>query len=566
MKGRVNGAGLPVNCHWQCRTGCAGLLSLNNDCPLATGNRHMSITQKLNISNLILVACVLLTVAAGYYGLDRETAIVNFVTGPGWQAADGAMESTIGMQRQMLELNYVTDKALQKQNLGNHLQQLHTAETFTDGALAAMRDSGLIPQQDLRRLDQYLAEFATLKQGLVTTLNAAAAGSLDEAALLRQTLQFRDRSQEFLNFLAELEEVGDSQVESQIVKVKDTERFAKSLLVLGGVLGVLISVLSMLYIRSYIVKPLQEARDRLRQIAEVDGDLTVELPVKSEDEIGEFSRYFNAFVAKIRATIRDIEASTVEVYRSSTDVQSATLRSSKTVDGQAGEIELVATAMNQMSATVEDVARNAAAAATATQKAEQQGRAGNDTVAVTRELIQRVDQENRNNVSVLSSLHAETESIGTVLEVIRGIAEQTNLLALNAAIEAARAGEQGRGFAVVADEVRTLATRTQQSTADIQNMIQRLQRGASGAVQAINITQQITNESVVQTDRVVQALNAVSDIISQISEMNIQISTATEQQSAVAQDISRNVHSINQASELVAETLGHNARGSDALL
>ena len=526
----------------------------------------MSITQKLNISNLILVACVLLTVAAGYYGLDRETAIVNFVTGPGWQAADGAMESTIGMQRQMLELNYLTDKTLQKQNLGNHLQQLHTAETFTDGALAAMRDSGLIPQQDLRRLDQYLAEFATLKQGLVTTLNAAAAGSLDEAALLRQTLQFRDRSQEFLNFLAELEEVGDSQVESQIVKVKDTERFAKSLLVLGGVLGVLISVLSMLYIRSYIVKPLQEARDRLRQIAEVDGDLTVELPVKSEDEIGEFSRYFNAFVAKIRATIRDIEASTVEVYRSSTDVQSATLRSSKTVDGQAGEIELVATAMNQMSATVEDVARNAAAAATATQKAEQQVRAGNDTVAVTRELIQRVDQENRNNVSVLSSLHAETESIGTVLEVIRGIAEQTNLLALNAAIEAARAGEQGRGFAVVADEVRTLATRTQQSTADIQNMIQRLQRGASGAVQAINITQQITNESVVQTDRVVQALNAVSDIISQISEMNIQISTATEQQSAVAQDISRNVHSINQASELVAETLGHNARGSDALL
>ena len=526
----------------------------------------MSITQKLNISNLILVACVLLTVAAGYYGLDRETAIVNFVTGPGWQAADGAMESTIGMQRQMLELNYLTDKALQKQNLGNHLQQLHTAETFTDGALAAMRDSGLIPQQDLRRLDQYLAEFATLKQGLVTTLNAAAAGSLDEAALLRQTLQFRDRSQEFLNFLAELEEVGDSQVESQIVKVKDTERFAKSLLVLGGVLGVLISVLSMLYIRSYIVKPLQEARDRLRQIAEVDGDLTVELPVKSEDEIGEFSRYFNAFVAKIRATIRDIEASTVEVYRSSTDVQSATLRSSKTVDGQAGEIELVATAMNQMSATVEDVARNAAAAATATQKAEQQVRAGNDTVAVTRELIQRVDQENRNNVSVLSSLHAETESIGTVLEVIRGIAEQTNLLALNAAIEAARACEQGRGFAVVADEVRTLATRTQQSTADIQNMIQRLQRGASGAVQAINITQQITNESVVQTDRVVQALNAVSDIISQISEMNIQISTATEQQSAVAQDISRNVHSINQASELVAETLGHNARGSDALL
>ena len=526
----------------------------------------MNITQKLNTSNLILLACILLSVAAGFYGLNQETAIVKFVTGPGWQAADGAMESTIGVQRQMLELNHLTDKALQKQDLDDYLQQLRKAEAFTEGALASMRDSGLIPQQELRRLDQFLTEFATLKQGLLSALNAAAAGNLDEAALLQQTLHFRDKSQAFLNFLADLEEIGDSQVESQIVTVADTEQFAKVLLTLGGVLGVVISVFSMLYIRNNIVRPLQEARDRLRQIAEVDGDLTVELPVKSDDEIGEFSRYFNAFVGKIRATIRDIEASAVEVFRSATDMQSATQRSSKTVDGQAGEIELVATAMNQMSTTVEDVARNAAAAATATQQAEHQVRLGNDTVSVTRELIQRADQENRNNVSVLSSLHAETESIGTVLEVIRGIAEQTNLLALNAAIEAARAGEQGRGFAVVADEVRTLATRTQQSTADIQNMIQRLQRGASGAVQAINSTQQITNESVVQTDRVVQALNAVSEIISQISEMNFQISTATEQQSAVSQDISRNVHSINQASEQVAEALGHNARGSDALL
>lgn len=526
----------------------------------------MNITQKLNLSSLTLAACILLSVAVGFYGLNKEIAIVNFVTGPGWQAADGAMESTIGMQRQMLELNYLVDKALQKQDVSRYLQQLGEAETFTNDALASMRGSGLIPQQDLRQLDQRLEDFATLKRDLLAALKGAASGSQDDATLLQQGQRFQDRSQEILEFLSKLEEVGDSQVEGQISNVVDTEHFTKNLLLLMGVLGVLISGISIFYVRSNIVKPIQEARDRLRQIAEVDGDLTVELPVKNQDEIGDFSRHFNSFVSKIRRTIGDIESSAAEVHRSASAMQSATLRSSKTVDGQAGEIEQVATAMNQMSTTVEEVARHAVAASAAAQQAEQQVRVGNDTLAVTRELIERVDQENRNNVSVLSSLHAETESIGSVLEVIRGIAEQTNLLALNAAIEAARAGEQGRGFAVVADEVRTLATRTQQSTADIQNMIQRLQRGASGAVQAINNTQQITSESVAQTDRVVQALNVVSGIIGQINEMNFQISTATEEQSAVSQDINRNVHSINQASEQVAEVLGDTTQGSDALV
>lgn len=525
----------------------------------------MNINQKINLSNVLLGVCIAISLVTGINGLNRITDVLHFVMGPAWQAADGAMESTIGLQQQLLAIDRILAGARQQQPTTDAQRSLEEAEAFAVDALSALRESGLIPVDSLRELDRHLQDFRAAKQDMLSIASAMQQGRMDESAAQGKIAAFYANSAALLNFLAELEEIGDSQVESQVSTVEATENTAKIWLAASAVLAVLVCVISFVFTRVTIIKPLRDARDCLQRIAEVDGDLTQTLPVRSQDELGEFARFFNAFVGKLRRTITSINGTAADVEHSALDLQRITASSNATASAQMGEITQVASAINEMSVTIEEVARNAASAAQAAQQAEQYVRSSNQAIATARTLIERVEHENQNNVKEITALRDDTDSIGSVLEVIRGIAEQTNLLALNAAIEAARAGEQGRGFAVVADEVRTLATRTQQSTADIQNMIERLQRGAAVAAQAISNTQQVAQESVQKTHQVASALEQTADMIGQINSMNFQISTATEQQSAVAQDIHRNIENINEASEQVSQNLAGNTQASEVL-
>lgn len=525
----------------------------------------MNINQKINLSNVLLGVCIAISLVTGINGLNRITDVLHFVMGPAWQAADGAMESTIGLQQQLLAIDRILAGARQQQPATDAQRSLEEAEAFAVDALSALRESGLIPVDSLRELDRHLQEFRLAKQDVLSIASAMQQGRMEESAAQGKIAAFYATSAALLNFLAELEEIGDSQVESQVSTVEATENTAKIWLAASAVLAVLVCVISFVFTRVTIIKPLRDARDCLQRIAEVDGDLTQTLPVRSQDELGEFARFFNAFVGKLRRTITSINGTAADVEHSALDLQRITASSNATASAQMGEITQVASAINEMSVTIEEVARNAASAAQAAQQAEQYVRSSNQAIATARTLIERVEHENQNNVKEITALRDDTNSIGSVLEVIRGIAEQTNLLALNAAIEAARAGEQGRGFAVVADEVRTLATRTQQSTADIQNMIERLQRGAAVAAQAISNTQQVAQESVQKTHQVASALEQTADMIGQINSMNFQISTATEQQSAVAQDIHRNIENINEASEQVSQNLAGNTQASEVL-
>jgi len=216
---------------------------------------------------------------------------------------------------------------------------------------------------------------------------------------------------------------------------------------------------------------------------------------------------------------------------------------------QQSEIEQLASAMNEMSSTVQEVARNTAAAAAAAQQADEQVNIGKQEVSSTVSVIKEVSEEVGQATTVVRKLQVESESIGSVLDVIRGVAEQTNLLALNAAIEAARAGEQGRGFAVVADEVRSLASRTQQSTQEIQQMIESIQNDARNAVGTMENGCQRVDHSVQQAEKAGSSLNTIAEMVANISDMNIQVATATEEQSSVAEEINRNLVNINNASE-----------------
>ncbi len=283
------------------------------------------------------------------------------------------------------------------------------------------------------------------------------------------------------------------------------------------------------------------------------GDMTVGFKSQSQDELGELGQVFNDTVAKIHDLIDIVGQTVIEVERQADRVELVSGESNQAVYEQRGQIEQVATAMNQMSATAQEVARSAAAAVQSAQSVNDETVSGRSLVENQVGSIRRLAAEIDQSVAVINQLAADSASISRVLEVIKGIAEQTNLLALNAAIEAARAGEQGRGFAVVADEVRTLAKRTQQSTEEIEQMIAKLQGGVGAAVKAMNVSHQMADGTVNQSGQVQQALENILGAVGMIVDQNKQIAAAAEEQTAVAHDIDQNIVQINQAGERTAE-------------
>ena len=283
------------------------------------------------------------------------------------------------------------------------------------------------------------------------------------------------------------------------------------------------------------------------------GDMTVTFVAQSRDELGDLGQVFNGTVAKIHDLIERVGHTVSQVELQAGQVETVSARSNQAVSGQRTQIEQVATAMNQMSATAQEVARSAAAAVQSAQSVNDETVSGRSLVENQVGSIRRLAAEIDQSVAVINQLAADSASISRVLEVIKGIAEQTNLLALNAAIEAARAGEQGRGFAVVADEVRTLAKRTQQSTEEIEQMIAKLQGGVGAAVKAMNVSHQMADGTVNQSGQVQQALENILGAVGMIVDQNQQIAAAAEEQTAVAHDIDQNIVQINQAGERTAE-------------
>ncbi|KRW68615.1 chemotaxis protein [Pseudomonas sp. TTU2014-096BSC] len=335
-------------------------------------------------------------------------------------------------------------------------------------------------------------------------------------------------------------------------------------LIVAGIaiaLGLLVAAL----VARGIVRPIRVAVDAMRDIAAGEGDLTRRLEERGRNEVAELGQAFNQFAEKVRRLVSEVAGSTSQVAAAAEEMSAITDEFNRDVAQQRHEIEQVATAMNEMTATVQDVARNAAQAAASAQAADREAQQGQQVVHETVSSIESVSVEVEHTASAIQRLEADSQSISAVLEVIRGVAEQTNLLALNAAIEAARAGEQGRGFAVVADEVRTLASRTQQSTLEIQQVIEQLQSGARNAAEVMHRGRAQVDSSVLQAQQAGSSLTSITSAVASISDMNVQIASAAEQQSAVSDEISQNVVNINQVADRVTESASQTAQASSQL-
>ncbi|NOI16439.1 methyl-accepting chemotaxis protein [Vibrio hepatarius] len=316
------------------------------------------------------------------------------------------------------------------------------------------------------------------------------------------------------------------------------------------------------YVVTRLLKPLQTLSDALSELSEGEGDLTQRIEIQRKDEIGELAQHVNQFLAQMQKMLGDIIQHSQQLAVQAEAANQLSQESAQQVETQQNDVNQIATAIHEMSATAAEVASHAELTANASQESSAACEDGQQVIEKNRQAIIKLAEQVADASNIISELENNTQSINQILSTIQGIAEQTNLLALNAAIEAARAGEQGRGFAVVADEVRVLSQRTHGSTEEIRHMIETLQGNTKLAVNSMEASTTLADTSVDYAQQASESLDTITTAINEINGMALQIASAAEEQRAVSEDISRNTQGIKDASDILADQAARSSQSA----
>jgi methyl-accepting chemotaxis protein len=429
-------------------------------------------------------------------------------------------------------------------NIATYRSQMDTRDKELSEKIAAYDKLVTTPEgQEL--YDQFKKTFAAYGSGIAQSFTLAEQGRRDELTklLLVDMKTVVDGSGKQLNDLAEL---FTRQVAAESQKSQEHYASSRMIVSLFIALAALATVgLAMLLTRS-IVKPLAEALNAAENVAR--GDLTRPIETHGNDEVSRLLKALATMQHNLRDTLQGISGSAAQLATAADELNAVTLDSTQNLQQQNNEIEQAATAVTEMTTAVEEVARNAVSTSDATRQSSESAHVGHQRVSETVSAISALASDVQTTGGLVQSLANQSQDIGKVLDVIRAIAEQTNLLALNAAIEAARAGESGRGFAVVADEVRALAYRTQQSTQEIEQMVQGMRTGSTQALDSMQASSSRAASTLALAEHAGEALQTITASVHQIHERNLVIASAAEEQAQVAREVDRNLVNIRDLS------------------
>ena len=466
---------------------------------------------------------------------DSEVAVENRWL-PSIRGGDEIRELMLRIRTISLRMALDQDPA----NIATYRGQMDTRDKELSEKIAAY-DKLVDTAEGQQLYDQFKKTFAAYRTGIAQSFTLAEQGKRDELTklLLVDMKTVVDGSGKQLNDLADL---FARQVAAESEKSAAHYETSRTIVTLFIALAALATVaLAMLLTRS-IVRPLSSAVDAAESVAK--GDLTRPIETHGNDEVSRLLKALATMQQNLRETLQGISGSATQLAAAADELSAVTVDSTQGLQEQNNEIEQAATAVNEMTAAVEEVARNAVSTSDATRQSSQSAQLGQERVSETASAINALASDVQNTGELVQSLANQSQDIGKVLDVIRAIAEQTNLLALNAAIEAARAGESGRGFAVVADEVRALAYRTQQSTQEIEQMVQGMRSGSSQALESMQASASRAASTLVLAERAGEALVTITASVHEIHERNLVIASAAEEQAQVAREVDRNLVNI----------------------